>query len=117
MLPSKHNPHARTPKTHAPYTHMRLGDTHVTAPAAVVLKCRYWPWAALMVSRGSGSWQVANSTWWVESGVNGEGSVRLPILQRRNTSGDTTPPRPPRARHTRPNKRPHLHVACAHAHV
>lgn len=43
--------------------HMRLGDTQVTAPAAVVLKCRYWPAAALISARGSSSWQVANSTW------------------------------------------------------
>ena len=27
-------------------SHMRLGDTQLTAPAAVVLKCRYWPAAS-----------------------------------------------------------------------
>lgn len=44
-------------------THIMLGDTQVTAPAAVVLKCRYWFLALRMASRGSWSWQVANSTW------------------------------------------------------
>lgn len=64
-----------------------LGDTQVTAPAAVVLKCRYWPLAARMASSGSPSWQVANSTfmlrartltWDSTSGASGVSTATQP---------------------------------------
>ena len=43
-------------------SHISDGDTQVTAPAAVVLKWRYWPAADLISARGSSSWHVANRT-------------------------------------------------------